>query len=548
MITEKIQKWAVEFSNSGAIDGDIVDYVTNFKNVHAAKCKPLIKTHKPFPYPHRLLLSGSGTPTQPLSKFVQLSLSHLTQFLKFQIIDTKDFLRKIEIIKEKFCPLPPAAVLVTCDVISLYPSVDNDMGVPAVSKMLDQYPSPLCSNKDCIIQALDITLNNNACYYEHNNGCEIMYASPNTGTAMGPCHAPDYVDIFMGELDNKLVETSPIEFLGSNVTGEQEGLCWSRFRDDGFVILPNEGDVEALETHLQTLCPGKIKWTVNKGKSVEYLDVKVTITEEGHLKTDVFSKNSHSYLPPFSCHPPSVFKGLATAMGRRLRVICSNDVDLEKRLNEYTMYLVNSGWNLRKAKRELRKGANVSRAGALRNKQKENFDKVAWVSKYDPRNPSKSSIIHKNLNILYSNPDHEILFPRGTIIGADRRRKNIGELCKPTTPRRFPKHGPENKKGFYTCKKNCDTCRHSSDRVQFSSKWDNRKWYIREYITCTTPNVIYVLECQLHPDFMYVGSTMNLKVDGLTINQMLKMEKQKNVGQLNMFVSNITQRMITCLF
>ena len=139
------------------------------------------------------------------------------------------------------------------------------------------------------------------------------------------------------------------------------------------------------------------------------------------------------------------------------------------------------------------------------------MDKVAWVSKYDPRNPSKSKIIHNNLNILCSNPDHEILFPRGTIIGADRRGKNIGELCKPTTPRRFPKHGPANKKGFFTCKKHCDTCRHSGDRVQFSSRWDNRKWYIRDYITCTTPNVIYILECKLHPDFMYVGSTMNFK-------------------------------------
>ena len=32
--------------------------------------------------------------------------------------------------------------------------------------------------------------------------------------------------------------------------------------------------------------------------------------------------------------------------------MCSDDADLEKRLNEYTKDLVNSGWKLSKAKRE----------------------------------------------------------------------------------------------------------------------------------------------------------------------------------------------------
>ena len=35
--------------------------------------------------------------------------------------------------------------------------------------------------------------------------CGKFY-KPNSGTAMGPCHSFDYVDCFMGELDDKLVD------------------------------------------------------------------------------------------------------------------------------------------------------------------------------------------------------------------------------------------------------------------------------------------------------------------------------------------------------
>ena len=90
---------------------------------------------------------------------------------------------------------------------------------------------------------------------------------------MGPCHAPDYVDVFMGELDNKLVQNSPIQLLENDSEDES---CWSRFRDDGFTVIPNEEDVHEFEKHLQGLCPWKISWTINKGKEQEYLDVRAT--------------------------------------------------------------------------------------------------------------------------------------------------------------------------------------------------------------------------------------------------------------------------------
>ena len=40
---------------------------------------------------------------------------------------------------------------VCCDVRKLYPSVDNDMGIPAVRRLLDKYPNPDGLNTDLII-------------------------------------------------------------------------------------------------------------------------------------------------------------------------------------------------------------------------------------------------------------------------------------------------------------------------------------------------------------------------------------------------------------
>ena len=67
----------------------MVTLVTNMGETGPGKCKPLIKTHKPKPYPMRLLFSGTGTPVQPISKFVQIAIGHLTNSLPYQVIDTK---------------------------------------------------------------------------------------------------------------------------------------------------------------------------------------------------------------------------------------------------------------------------------------------------------------------------------------------------------------------------------------------------------------------------------------------------------------------------
>jgi len=222
-----------------------------------------------------------------------------------------------------------------------------------------------------------------------------------------------------------------------------------------------------------------------EGQDAEYLDLKVTI-KNCLIETDVNSMHCHSYLPKHSCHPPQVFKGLLIGVGTRLRMLCSVDYQLADRLVEYAGYFAMAGWSFKKAHSKLKQGASKHRKTVITQPRKRKPRKIAWVTTYDPRLPSKSKIIQDNLHLLYSDNKNKKIFPEKMTISAERKRKNLGDIFKPTVPRRFPRHGPAEKPGFYTCSANrCDTCLHSYDLKSFQCPWDGRNWVIKQHITCT---------------------------------------------------------------
>ena len=69
--------------------------------------------------------------------------------------------------------------------------------------------------------------------------------------------------IFIGQLDEKLVSSSPVLLISTLHLAENEydkptHLNWSRFRDDGFTILPNKESAPDFVQFLQSLHPGII--------------------------------------------------------------------------------------------------------------------------------------------------------------------------------------------------------------------------------------------------------------------------------------------------
>ena len=93
---------------------------------------------------------------------------------------------------------------------------------------------------------------------------------------MGPCHACDYCDIFVGELDDDLVQ----KLADENI----EHTPWKIFRDDGWLILLDaDQDLPQFQELLEGLHPN-IKWDVRVSSAendhaLEHLDLTIFIKE-----------------------------------------------------------------------------------------------------------------------------------------------------------------------------------------------------------------------------------------------------------------------------
>ena len=102
-------------------------------------------------------------------------------------------------LNQKYAPFPPCRLLVSFDVVSMYPNITLDHGIRAVRrKLLDRdSESP---SVECIIDAIKIL---RTC---SNTQFKCRHYIPIKGGNQGPKDACDYTDIAMDEVDKFLVD------------------------------------------------------------------------------------------------------------------------------------------------------------------------------------------------------------------------------------------------------------------------------------------------------------------------------------------------------
>ena len=116
-----------------------------------------IKTHKEN-IPVRVITSGCDTAVENLSIFVENVLFELASELLSQI---KDTCHMLEIIDDMInSDLSSNAILVSFDIVNMFPSIDNNMGIASVRKYLDERE---CKDlpTDCVNEALELCLSCN---------------------------------------------------------------------------------------------------------------------------------------------------------------------------------------------------------------------------------------------------------------------------------------------------------------------------------------------------------------------------------------------------
>ena len=178
-----------------------------------------------------------------------------------------------------------------------------------------------------------------------------------------------------------------------------------------------------------------------------------------------------------------------------------------------------------------RGGERQSKTLILNQPRRRKKTKIAWVSTYDPRVPSKTDIIKTNLHLLHASVVNKVIFTPRTIILVDRKRKkSLAQTYKPTVPQRHVQHGPKNRPGFFPCKEKCDTCHHSKETTVLVSPWDGRHWTIKQHITCSSPKTVYVVTCETVHNEWYVGSTTDLKAHWRNHKSDTKLKKATKCG------------------
>ena len=69
-----------------------------------------------------------------------------------------------------------------------------------------------------------------------------------------------------------------------------------------------------------------------------------------------------NYISRRSCHPPNLFPGILKLIGIRLRTNCSLETFLDNRIEEYTRYLLASGYTRKEVHKVMEETRAMDRA------------------------------------------------------------------------------------------------------------------------------------------------------------------------------------------
>ena len=194
-LTEKSNKIFKKLCNKNVITEKKLKYFTYiFKNTSClGEMYLLPKIHKRlYKVPEHPVISNCGTPTEKISKFLD---PHLQLVLRSYVKDTNHFLEKLK----ELGKVQSNAILVTADVVGLYPSIPHDTGLKALHEKLEERNDESVSTADLVNMA-DFLLKNN--YFEFDS-CIKQQIS---GTAIGTKSAPTYACIFMDKVESAFLE------------------------------------------------------------------------------------------------------------------------------------------------------------------------------------------------------------------------------------------------------------------------------------------------------------------------------------------------------
>ena len=310
---------------------------------------------------------------------------------------------------------------------------------------------------------------------------------------MGTKMAPNYANLFMGELEKKLINTFPTK-----------PTLWLRYIDDIFCIYP--GPPHEAGDFLQFLNQAHptIKFTADISQTkINFLDVEVTVDPHGDLQTSLYRKptDTYCYLHYRSFHPTHQKKAIPYSQFIRVRRICSDKRLFFKFTDEMIAALSARIYPMKLLIEARKKASQTDRSTLLNPTTRPITEKnIPLIVTFDPLHSHISSSLNTVKFLLENvrpplNARPMLTFRRNNNLKNFLVRSKLGQ---PATPR-----------GTNPCgKPRCETCDHLFNTTKVKSHSNSKYFRVMCNATCRTTDVIYLIQCSLC-GLQYVGQTNN---------------------------------------
>ena len=205
-IIKEIETKISEVVDEMVIKGEVLDTTAQYlkdksKEFKVAKFYINWKCHKYEPtqveFAHaavRGIVSCSGTADERACDFLDFILNPGMRNLRSYLKGTKDFLIWIEKLKHQYPELPPFFSFLTMDYSAMYPSIPDNLSLPAIREYLDSRADGQPSTEQ-VMKLLDVVSKSN--YFEFG---EQLFKQTG-GCSIGKKHAPPLCCLAAGKLE-----------------------------------------------------------------------------------------------------------------------------------------------------------------------------------------------------------------------------------------------------------------------------------------------------------------------------------------------------------
>ncbi len=511
-LTKAINAYALRMKARGIINNSTHDYLKHPNDKSRTQQLYFLKKIHKDPISVGPIVSGCGGPTEKISQLIDYHLQPHVPKIDSYIRDSGHLITMLEKLK-----LPANCTLATIDVKALYLNIPHSDGIRAVNNRLyynnkdsDDIPIPPSTMSDL----LKIVLTRN--YFQF---ADKMYHQIQ-GTAMGTKMAPAYANIFMAELEEKLLNDYT-----------KKPILWKRYIDDILCIWP--GPPSEIQTFINYLnsAHDTIKFTHEcSDTQVDFLDITIykgnrfRNTEILDIKPFFKKTNKFQYLEYSSSHPKQTFRSLIKGELTRLLRACSD----AKAYHEVSQKLYKAfkdrgypPWLIRQVQTTVpyAKRPHTLTHSIEKEKDYETFLSIEYTPDLD---------VKKIKSILKPLPNEEehILKPCLSLRKTNNLRKSLVRAklrnCSDPPQLNDTMYIPVtqdllgNSAGCAT--PGCKCCKAMSRQTRVISSHNGRSFSTPKHTNCRTKNVVYLIECsKCTKHNQYVGQTqrcMNVRLGG----------------------------------